>query len=175
MTKELLRGLPKIDEILGIFNEDFLNENGRETVVSTLRDIISENRKAILNEEVEHVLTNEEVKTKCENRLLKKRERNLKRVINGTGVVIHTNLGRSLLSKEAAEAVKLAASSYSNLEYDLEKGQRGSRYSLIEGIIKEITGAESALVVNNNASAIMLVLNTLCEHKEVSVSRGELV
>ena len=78
MTKELLRALPKIDEILGIFNEDFLNENGRETVVSALRDIINENRKAILNEEVDYALTKEEAKSKCEHRLLKKRERNLK-------------------------------------------------------------------------------------------------
>ncbi len=72
MTKELLRALPKIDEILGIFNEDFLNENGRETVVSTLRDIINENRKAILNEEAYYALTKEEAKTRCEKRLLKK-------------------------------------------------------------------------------------------------------
>lgn len=175
MTKELLRALPKIDEILGIFNDDFLNVNGRETVVSLLREIINENRMAILNGEVDYALTKEEAITKCEDRLLEKRERNLKRVINGTGVVIHTNLGRSLLSEEATNAVALAASSYSNLEYDLKTGKRGSRYSLIEEIIKDITGAEAALVVNNNAAAIMLVLNSLCENKEVIVSRGQLV
>ncbi|MGG5462759.1 L-seryl-tRNA(Sec) selenium transferase [Clostridium sp. B9] len=175
MTKKLLRALPKIDEILGLFNEDFLNNTGREVVVSTLRDIIDENRKAILKGEADYALTKEDAKSECEKRLLKKREKNLKRVINGTGVVIHTNLGRSLLSEEATEAVSSVASSYSNLEYDLEKGSRGSRYSLIEEIIKEITGAEAALVVNNNAAAIMLTLNSLCENKEVVVSRGQLV
>lgn len=175
MTKELLRALPKMDEILDLFNEDFLNENGRDSVLNNLRDIIDENRKAILKGEADYALTKEEAKSICENRLFKKRERNLKRVINGTGVVIHTNLGRSLLSREAADAVSLAALNYSNLEYDLETGNRGSRYSHIEGILKDITGAEAALVVNNNAAAIMLVLNSLCEDKEVIVSRGELV
>lgn len=175
MTKELLRALPKIDEILSIFDENFLNTNGREVVVTTLREIIDENRKAILKEEVNYTLTKEDAKSECEKRLLKKREKNLKRVINGTGVVIHTNLGRSLLSEEATEAIASVASSYSNLEYDLEKGARGSRYSLLEEVIKEITGAEDALVVNNNASAIMLVLNSLCENTEVVVSRGQLV
>ncbi len=175
MKKELLRGLPKIDEILSIFDENFLNTNGREVVLTTLREIIDENRKAILKGEVNYTLTKEDAKVECEKRLLKKKEKNLKRVINGTGVIIHTNLGRSLLSEEATYAVSSVASSYSNLEYDLEKGARGSRYSLIEEIIKDITGAEGALVVNNNASAIMLVLNSLCENKEVIVSRGQLV
>lgn len=175
MKKELLRGLPKIDEILSIFDENFLNTNGREVVLTTLREIIDENRKEILKGEVNYTLTKEDAKVECEKRLLKKKEKNLKRVINGTGVIIHTNLGRSLLSEEATYAVSSVASSYSNLEYDLEKGARGSRYSLIEEIIKDITGAEGALVVNNNASAIMLVLNSLCENKEVIVSRGQLV
>ncbi|WP_300349195.1 L-seryl-tRNA(Sec) selenium transferase [Clostridium sp.] len=175
MKNELLRGLPKIDEILSIFDENFLNTNGREVVLTTLREIIDENRKAILKGEVNYTLTKEDAKVECEKRLLKKKEKNLKRVINGTGVIIHTNLGRSLLSEEATYAVSSVASSYSNLEYDLEKGARGSRYSLIEEIIKDITGAEGALVVNNNASAIMLVLNSLCENKEVIVSRGQLV
>ena len=175
MKKELLRGLPKIDEILSVFDEKFLDANGREIVLTILREIIDENRKAILREEVNYTLTKEDVKSECEKRLVKKKESNLKRVINGTGVIIHTNLGRSLLSEEASYAVSSVASSYSNLEYDLENGTRGSRYSHIEEIIKEITGAEGALVVNNNASAIMLVLNSLCENKEVIVSRGQLV
>ncbi len=98
-----------------------------------------------------------------------------KRVLNATGVVIHTNLGRSLLADEAADAVRQAALSYSNLEFDLESGERGSRYSHVEPLICRLTGAEAALVVNNNAAAVFLVLDTLCKGREVVISRGELV
>ncbi len=99
----------------------------------------------------------------------------LQYVINATGVVIHTNLGRSVLAKQAVEAVNLAASSYCNLEFDLESGQRGSRHSLVERDICNLTGAEAALVVNNNAAAVMLMLNTICAGGESIVSRGQLV
>lgn len=98
-----------------------------------------------------------------------------RRVLNATGVVVHTNLGRSLLSKSACEAVYEACSRYSNLEFNLETGERGSRYSHVEKILCEITGAEAAIVVNNNASAVMIVLETLAAGKEVVVSRGQLV
>ena len=99
----------------------------------------------------------------------------LKRVINATGVVIHTNLGRSPLSEEAIAQLVCVAKYYSNLEYNLSEGKRGSRYVHVEGILKEITGAEGALVVNNNAAAVLISLNTLAKGKEVIVSRGELV
>ncbi|MBR3664477.1 MAG: L-seryl-tRNA(Sec) selenium transferase [Desulfovibrio sp.] len=99
----------------------------------------------------------------------------LKKVINATGVVVHTNLGRSVLSADAREAVALAAAGYTNLELDLDTGQRGSRYSLVEELLQELTGAEAALVVNNNAAAVMLMLDTFCHGHEVIVSRGELV
>ncbi len=99
----------------------------------------------------------------------------LKRVINATGVVVHTNLGRSPLAEEAVEAILRVSKWYSNLEYDLERGKRGSRYVHVEELLKEITGAEAALVVNNNASAVLISLNTLAKGKEVIVSRGELV
>ena len=98
-----------------------------------------------------------------------------RRVINATGVIIHTNLGRSLLPREAVRAVTEAATHYSNLEFDLNTGERGSRYSHVETLICRLTGAEAALVVNNNAAAVLLLLDTLCQGGEVLVSRGELV
>ncbi len=99
----------------------------------------------------------------------------LKRVINATGIVIHTNLGRAPLSKKAIEEIVKIAKYYSNLEFDLKEGKRGSRYIHVDDILKEITGAESVLVVNNNAAAVLISLNTLAFQKEVIVSRGELV
>jgi L-seryl-tRNA(Ser) seleniumtransferase len=98
-----------------------------------------------------------------------------RRVINATGVVIHTNLGRSPLAREAAEAVTRVMRAYSNLEFDLETGARGSRYSHVEELVRRLTGAEAALVVNNNAAAVLIMLDTLCKGREVVVSRGELV
>ena len=98
-----------------------------------------------------------------------------RRVLNGTGVVIHTNLGRSLLAKSAIEAVVEACGHYSNCEFDLSTGQRGSRYSHVEKILCDITGAEAAMVVNNNAAAVFIMLETLARGREVIVSRGQLV
>lgn len=100
---------------------------------------------------------------------------NLRRVLNGTGVIIHTNLGRSILAEEAAQAALMAAESYTNLEMNLATGERGSRHDLTEELIRRITGAEAAMIVNNNAAAVLLVLDTLCRDGEVIVSRGELV
>jgi L-seryl-tRNA(Ser) seleniumtransferase len=99
----------------------------------------------------------------------------LRRVVNATGVVVHTNLGRAPLSKEAADQVAAIASSYSNLEYDLEKGERGHREAHAEGRLKSMLRAEGSVVVNNNAAAVLLAVNTFAEDREVLVSRGELV
>ncbi|MFP4534003.1 MAG: L-seryl-tRNA(Sec) selenium transferase, partial [Desulfobacterales bacterium] len=100
---------------------------------------------------------------------------NLNRMINATGVVVHTNLGRSLLSEAALAQMQTVASRYSNLEFELSTGKRGTRYSAVEDLICEISGAESAMVVNNNAAAMLLSLDTLARAREVIVSRGELV
>jgi L-seryl-tRNA(Ser) seleniumtransferase len=99
----------------------------------------------------------------------------LTRVVNATGVILHTNLGRAPLSPEALQAIHDAAASYSNLEYDLAAGERGSRYSHAEALLQKLTGAEAALVVNNNAAAVMFILRAFAEHQEVIVSRGQLV
>ncbi|MFT5874628.1 MAG: L-seryl-tRNA(Ser) seleniumtransferase [Clostridium sp.] len=175
MNRELLRSLPKIDELLQeetIENE--LENSMRVLVLDSLRETIESYRKAILNDEIES-LTKEEIIIDSIKLLNKKNSMNLRKVINATGTVVHTNLGRSLLSKDAIDAVINVAQNYNNLEYVIESGMRGSRYSHIEDIVMKITGAEAAMVVNNNAAAVMLVLDTLCKGKEAIVSRGQLV
>jgi len=118
---------------------------------------------------------NEVVANELEKNLLNKKIFSLRKVINASGVVIHTNLGRSVLNDEILENVKNISVGYSNLEYDLEKGERGSRYSHLSEIIKKITGAEDCMVVNNNAAAVMLILSTMAKGKNVITSRSELV
>ncbi|WBW95831.1 L-seryl-tRNA(Sec) selenium transferase [Oceanirhabdus sp. W0125-5] len=175
MNRELLRNLPKVDELLDS-NEikKLLEEVMRPIVVESVREAIDQVRSEILSGEREKLGEDEVLSIALKN-IKRKNSTNLRRIINATGTVIHTNLGRSLLSKQAMENVINAASNYSNLEYDVEKGKRGSRYSHIEDLIVKITGAEAAMVVNNNAAAVMLVLNTLCKDKEAIVSRGQLV
>lgn len=176
MTRDqLLRKLPKVDEIL---KEDRIKQklknSSRALIIEALRTSIDKYRRFILECKVED-FNKEDIITEFEKILENTRELSLKKVINATGVIVHTNLGRSILSEEAVENVVNISKNYSNLEYDEEKGKRGSRYVHVEELLKKITGAEAALVVNNNAAAVMLVLNTLCKDKEAIVSRGELV
>jgi L-seryl-tRNA(Ser) seleniumtransferase len=140
-------------------------------VVENLRIIILDNQPNIADTE----LTHSEILNKIKERVHKMMTPNLTRVINATGVVVHTNLGRSLLAEDAIENLLTIAGRYSNLEFDLSKGARGSRYSIVEDILCEISGAESAMVVNNNAGAVFLSLETIAKGKKVIVSRGELV
>lgn len=175
MNKELLRKLPRIDELLKLQSVNkLIEENSRTIVLESLREAIEFYRNGILKGNVDSLNT-EQVLDFAVHTLESKNKMHLEKVINATGTVIHTNLGRSLLGKKAIENVITVAGSYNNLEYDIESGKRGSRYSHIEEIIKKVTGAEAAMVVNNNAAAIMLVLDTLAKEKEVIVSRGELV
>lgn len=175
MNKELLRKLPKIDELLKDENiEKLLKANSRTLVVESLRQSIEFFRNGILKGSVTSITTEGVIDLSIDF-LKEKNKMHLRRVINGTGTVIHTNLGRSILSEKAIKNVIEVAVNYNNLEYDISDGKRGSRYSHIEEIIKKVTGAEAAMVVNNNAAAIMLVLDTLAKEKEVIVSRGELV
>lgn len=179
INTKLFKCIPKVDELLemGIIKE-LLEKAPRNTVLETIREELDSIRESIKNgkldeqsfEEVINLLPEKVYKNSME-----KNSYNLKRVINATGVVLHTNLGRSLLNEEVLENIKNTSINYSNLEFDIDSGTRGSRYSHIEDIIKKITGAEGALIVNNNAAAVMLVLSTMAKDKEVIVSRGELI
>lgn len=175
MNKNSLKKIPKMDQLLNrnqVIEE--LKKTKRVTVIEALREALEEIRQAILSGKIDE-FKEEDILISFQEILKIKKSDNLKRVINCTGVVIHTNLGRSILSKKAACRVSEIASSYNNLEYDLKKGERGERYSHIEDIIKKLTGAQAALVVNNNAAAVMLVLSTICMGREAVVSRGQLV
>ena len=175
MKNQLLRTLPKVDELL---KEERINtelkSNSRTIVVEALRKTIDSYRSKILEGSIES-FSKEDILKSFKEELKEKKISKLRKLINATGVIIHTNLGRSILSKEAVQSVINVAENYNNLEYDIAKGARGSRYAHVEEIIKKVTGAEAAMVVNNNAAAILLALNTLCSGKEAIVSRGQLV
>ncbi len=171
----LLASLPAVDEILKtekgvLWQQSFT----RRYVIRSIRDVIERYRQAILIDEIKEVFL-EKMLIDIQTLLEKLSEFSLRPVINATGVVIHTNLGRSVLSEEILENVKSIACGYSNLEYELEQGRRGKRYSHLQSVLTEITGAEAGLVVNNNAAAVFVCLSSFAKGKEVIVSRGELV
>ena len=173
--KELLRRLPKIDDLLKDTQVDkYVQSSMRSVVLDSLRETIEGFRADILNGNCESV-DSEQIINNFINIIEEKKKPKLRRVINAAGVIIHTNLGRSLLTEEAINEVINISMNYNNLEYDIKKGMRGSRYTHVEEVITKVTGAEAAMVVNNNAAAVMLVLNTLCKDKEAIVSRGQLV
>ena len=174
--RELLRKIPKIDEVLQDERLFFLSENTPRTViVESVREVIEELRKDILGGSRDQMETKETLMTEIVARITGKKKKSLRRVINATGVVLHTNLGRSNLSDRACESIMDVARNYTNLEYDVKRGARGSRHDHVEKILTKITGAEAAMVVNNNAAATMLCLSALAKGREVIVSRGELV
>ncbi|NLV69409.1 MAG: L-seryl-tRNA(Sec) selenium transferase, partial [Clostridiales bacterium] len=157
-TNEQLRNLPKVDELLKRCDViEWTQTTVREVVVEALRQAIDETRSALLSgEETE---TGSDAVIALARRILTTSERrNLRRVINGTGILLHTNLGRARLADSAAVQVTEVAKGYSTLEYDLMTGQRGSRHDHVSSLIARITGAEAAMVVNNNASATLLCL-----------------
>ncbi|MDP2862085.1 MAG: L-seryl-tRNA(Sec) selenium transferase [Desulfobacterales bacterium] len=175
----LLRMLPGIDRILELSKKEPDFENvPRSVLLQSARKIVESLRYGILagNPSVaENDLTDSPVLEKMKDTVKKIMTPNLKRIINATGVVVHTNLGRSVLAEEAAGNLLAIATGYSNLEFDLATGERGSRYSCVEEILCEISGAEAAMVVNNNAAAVLLCLDTMARNRKVIVSRGELV
>lgn len=171
--KTLYRLLPSVDICLQEFRDAMYPH---ALLCDTISAFLEEKRTQIKNvqiseQDLEKKVLLPALKAYVQNALAPR----VKKVINASGVVIHTNLGRSVLAKEALDAVYTVAGGYCNLEFDLEKGERGSRHSLVEKDICRLVGAEAALVVNNNAAAVYLVLNTLCKGGEVIVSRGELV
>jgi len=175
VNQQLLRQIPKVDDVLNTPELLALLDNvPRPVVVEATRQVLASLRHDILEGRA-HAISSEHLLEIIHDQITHQQQRRLRRVINGTGIIVHTNLGRSNLSQKAIDAVVEAAGAYSNLEYNLEQGARGSRYSHIEGLLCELLGCEAALVVNNNAAAVLLVLSALAKGKEAIISRGELV
>src|SRR5829696_5172363 len=180
VKRELLRGLPAVDAVLrSPAAQALVSRHGTKITTAVAREVLERAREEILAGG-EPEVSEESVLAEATNILA---GRGLRRVVNATGVVLHTNLGRSVLSKRAVEAAVAAATSYSNLEYDLVSGGRGSRYNHAVPLLAELTGAEDALVVNNCAGATLLALSAVVAEAateaagepEVVVSRGQLI
>lgn len=177
--KDLFQKIPAVDRLLNSSSlVRLLPKYPRALVLEAVHQVLSEIREDIKAGNGFHdasSLSVEAVSEKVGMRLVHLDRPSLRPVINATGVVVHTNLGRSLLAERVLQKFKSLAGGYSNLEFDLLKGERGSRYTHVEGILKEITGAEAAMVVNNNAAAVLLCLDTMAKGREVVISRGQLV
>ncbi len=172
--QEELRRLPSVDKLLG---EEAIRSaveaHGHDLVVNAIREVLEATRQAILDGE--SCPSPSELVDAVRGHLTAQLRPTLRPVINATGVIIHTNLGRAPLSLEARAAMEAVARGYSNLEYDLDIGRRGSRYVHAEELLCQLTGAEAALVVNNNAGAVLLILTALARGQEVIISRSQLV
>ncbi|MBP6715118.1 MAG: L-seryl-tRNA(Sec) selenium transferase, partial [Aliarcobacter sp.] len=167
----LLKSIPKIDKFINnIAFEGF----SKELITKISKEIIENLRKDILDKKIDS-FTEDDLVSKVISNYNNLISPSLQPVINATGIIVHTNLGRSLINKQSLEKAIQIATSYNNLEYDLQEGKRGERYSHIVKSLQNLTGCEDAIVVNNNASAVFLILNTFAKNKEVVVSRGELV
>ncbi|MFG6120751.1 L-seryl-tRNA(Sec) selenium transferase [Thalassobacillus sp. B23F22_16] len=177
--KDLLRQIPPVHELQQL--NDFIairreHQATKRLWTSWIQKAVESLRQDILQSEHPNPADFQEIIIKKTRHYAKQWELPaLHKVINGTGTVLHTNLGRARLSEQAVARVGEVAGNYSNLEYDIEKGKRGSRHDILERRLKEITGAEAAMVVNNNAAAVYLVLRALAKGRKVIVSRGELV
>ncbi len=173
--KKKLSRLPSVDECLkSAYGEEWLEKYYRKIIVRSIRETIASKRKELL-EGADPDITIDAIAADIEKNIVKHSEFKFRPLINASGVVIHTNLGRSILSDTALENIMSTARSYSNLEYEIAKGKRGKRYAHIRDILVELTEAEDAVVVNNNAAAVLICLDTFAKDREVIVSRGELV
>lgn len=167
----LLKSIPKVDKFI---NNKSFDGYSKKLITQISKELINNLRTDILENRVLNIDENELI-TQVINEYKSLTKPSLQKVINATGIIVHTNLGRSLLNKQTLEKAITIGTSYNNLEYSLEEGKRGERYSHITKTLKALTGCEDAIVVNNNASAVFLILNTFAKNKEVVVSRGELV
>ena len=174
--KAALRNLPKIDIFLQAPElKPYLLRYGLQNVTEALRTVLAKVRQDLITELRSTFTSDTELLPLINAYLESQHQPVLRRVINATGIVLHTNLGRAPLSKAAMQAVNDVAHDYANLELDLDTGKRGSRYSHVLGLLQHLTGCEDALVVNNNAAAVMLALASISKGKEAIVSRGQLV
>src|SRR5215207_6903819 len=177
-----LRELPSVEQLLQR-GDHLINEYGRPLTLDALRLTLEEARAQFKlamsrsegSEPAVGLPSPDTILSRAESHLMAWTTPTLLPVINATGVILHTNLGRAPLSKATIAAMKAAAENYSTLEYDLQKGQRGSRLVHAESILQKLTDAQAALVVNNNASAVLLVLAALANKKRVVISRTQLV
>ncbi len=171
----VLKSLPSVDELLkGPEGIIWLSKYPRKIVLQSIREALSLNRQALRDGSIT-VFSSDKLFSEITDNLEKLSAYSLVPVINATGIVIHTNLGRAALSEKTLHNIIASGSGYSNLEYDLATGKRGKRHIHTKRLLKQITGAEDTLIVNNNAAAVLLCLNTLAQGKEVIVSRSELV
>ncbi len=177
--QEQLKNIPGVDNILEWAKaEPFFENIPRTVLTSAARSVTDIIRKKIRSGDGpvdDSLLSRDAVLSRVKEAVAEQMTPNLRQVVNATGVVVHTNLGRSLLSCDAIANMAVIAGKYSNLEFDLKEGHRGTRYSAVEDLLCEISGAEAAMVVNNNAGAVFLSLETLAKNKKVILSRGELV
>lgn len=178
--QKLLSSIPAVNDFLASeWAEKIIEEYSRNRFLKTLRNELNQIRSEILTEGVanfdqENLKINEILRA-VSKKLAAQEGEGIKKVINAGGIIVHTNLGRSLLSENALKKAYEIAGEYSSLEFDLESGKRGYRYNRIKKLLHDLTGAESAVVVNNNAAAVMIVLKALAESKEVIIARGEMV
>lgn len=172
-TNPLLRQLPSVDSLLQNATQ-LINQFGRDKTKKALQDVLNTTRQQILGGGAVDIHPDTLIEM-AHTHLISQFLPTLRGVINATGVIIHTNLGRAPLCKSAQQAIFDVASGYSTLEFDIQTGKRGSRHSHAESLICDITGAEAAMVVNNNAAAVLLMLSALAKDREVILSRGQLV
>ncbi|MEA2013935.1 MAG: L-seryl-tRNA(Sec) selenium transferase [Thermodesulfobacteriota bacterium] len=179
-TKELLKDLPKIDEVLLTLEKKGSFEGvSRDIAVEKCRQVVEKMRKTILNSEKgnkdSRPFSTDMAARQVQKKLLALHDYSLCRVVNATGIILHTNLGRAPLCGDALKRIIDVSEGYSNLEFNLDRGKRGIRYDHVKELLCCVSGSEDAIIVNNNAAAVLLVINTLSEGKEAIVSRGELI